>query len=43
MARSIVESAFGVHDFSEWLIYVGDEDNEEMLLVPFTAVLPTLH
>jgi hypothetical protein len=43
MARSMVESAYGVHDFSEWLIYVGDEDDDEMLLVPFTAVLPTLH
>jgi len=43
MARSIVESAYGQRDFSEWLVYVSDEDDDEMLLVPFTAALPTLH
>ncbi len=43
LARTLVESAYGVQDFSQWQVYVGDEDNEEMLLVPFTAVLPTLH
>jgi hypothetical protein len=43
IARLIVESAYGACDFSEWLIYVGDEDDDEMLLVPFTAALPTVH
>ncbi len=43
LARSLVESAYGVQDFSQWQVYVGDEDDDEILLVPFTAVLPTLH
>lgn len=43
LARFIVEGAYGEHDFSEWLVYVSDEDDDEMMLIPFTAVLPTLH
>lgn len=43
LARFIVESAYGERDFSDWLVYVSDEDDDEMLLVPFAAVLPTLH
>ena len=43
LARSIVTAAFGIHDFSDWLVYVGDEDNEEVLSVPFSSVLPTVH
>jgi hypothetical protein len=35
--------SFGIDDFSEWLIYVGDEDDEQVLLVPFAATHPTLH
>jgi hypothetical protein len=43
MARFIVECAYGERDFSEWLVLVSDEDDDEMLLVPFTAALPTMH
>jgi hypothetical protein len=43
LARCLVENAYGIRNFSEWQVYVGDEDNEEILLVPFAAVLPTLH
>jgi hypothetical protein len=43
LARSLVENAYGLRDFSQWQVYVGDEDNDEILLVPFTAALPTLH
>jgi hypothetical protein len=35
--------SFGIADFSDWLIYVGDAEDDEVLLVPFTATLPTLH
>ena len=43
MARFIMDQAFGVEDFSEWQIYVGDEEDDEVLVVPFTAAAPTLH
>ena len=43
LARSIVENAYSFRDFSQWQVYVGDEDDDEILLVPFTAALPTLH
>ena len=43
LARALVENAYGLRDFSQWQVYVGDEDDEEILLVPFTAALPTLH
>src|SRR3954453_4110680 len=43
LARSVMAGSFGIDDFSEWLIYVGDEDDEQVLLVPFAATLPTLH
>ncbi len=43
LARSIVDASYGVRDLSEWQIYVGDEDDDEILLVPFAAVFPTLH
>jgi hypothetical protein len=43
IARSLVENAYGTYDFSTWHVYVSDEDDDEMLLVPFAAVLPTLH
>jgi hypothetical protein len=43
LARYIVESTWGEQDFSQWLIYVSDEEDDEMLTVPFTAALPTLH
>jgi hypothetical protein len=43
VARAIVESTYGVHDFSKWLVYVSDKEDEEMLLVSFRDVLPTLH
>jgi hypothetical protein len=43
LARSVMAGSFGIDDFSEWLIYVGDEDDEQVLLVPFAATRPTLH
>ncbi len=43
IARLIVENAYGERDFSEWLIYVSDDDDDEVLLIPFSAVMPTLH
>ena len=43
LARCLIENAYGVRDFSQWHVYVGDEDDDELLLVPFTAALPTLH
>jgi hypothetical protein len=43
VARSIVEENFGRGDFSEWIVFVFDEDEDEMLTIPFKAVLPTLH
>ena len=43
IARSVMAGSFGIEDFSEYLIYVGDEDDEQVLLVPFASTLPTLH
>jgi hypothetical protein len=43
LARFIVESAYGVNDFSEWLVCVSDDENEEMLLISFVEAMPTLH
>jgi hypothetical protein len=43
LARCVIENAHGLRDFSQWQVYVGDEDDDEILLVPFTAALPTLH
>jgi len=43
VARSIMDGAFGVADFSEWKIYVGDDEDEEVLVLPFTCLAPTLH
>ena len=43
LARSIVAAAYGIHDFSDWCVYVGDEENEEVLTIPFTSALPTVH
>jgi hypothetical protein len=43
LARSIIAGSYGVSDFSDWLIYVADEDHDEVLLVPFAAAMPTLH
>ncbi|MFL5530976.1 MAG: DUF6894 family protein [Gemmatimonadales bacterium] len=43
VARSVMAGSFGIADFSDWLIYVGDEDDEQVLLVPFASTLPTLH
>ena len=43
IARFLVESAYGERDFSDWHVYVSDEDDDEILFVSFTAALPTLH
>jgi hypothetical protein len=43
VARFIMDGAFGVEDFSQWQIYVGNDEDDEVLVVPFAAVLPTLH
>ena len=43
LARSIVENAYGMKDFSEWLVYVGDDEDDEVLLVSFEDAMPTLH
>jgi len=43
VARSVMAGSFGIADFSDWLIYVGDAEDDEVLLVPFAATLPTLH
>jgi uncharacterized protein DUF6894 len=43
LARILVEGAYGTRDFSDWHVYVSDEDDEEMLLIPFSAVMPTIH
>jgi hypothetical protein len=43
VARFIMDGAFGVEDFSEWQIYVGNDEDDEVLVLPFAAVLPTLH
>ncbi|WP_262272848.1 MULTISPECIES: DUF6894 family protein [Microvirga] len=43
LARALVEKAYGARDFSDWHVYVSDEDDDEMLLIPFSDVMPTLH
>ncbi|ACL55210.1 DUF6894 family protein [Methylobacterium nodulans] len=43
VARSVMETAYGHQDFSDWFVCVGDEDDEELMRVPFTSALPTLH
>jgi hypothetical protein len=43
IARFIVESAFGEHDFSDWHVYVSNEDDDEVLLISFAAAMPTIH
>jgi len=43
LARALVERAYGAHDFSDWHVYVSDEDDDEILLIPFSAVMPTIH
>jgi hypothetical protein len=43
LARALLEGAYGTRDFSDWHVYVSDEDDEEMLLIPFSAVMPTIH
>jgi hypothetical protein len=43
LARILVEGAYGTRDFTDWHVYVSDEDDEEMLLIPFSAVMPTIH
>ncbi|MFE1601081.1 DUF6894 family protein [Methylobacterium sp. ID0610] len=43
VARSIMETAYGHEDFSDWFVCVGDEEDEELLRVPFSSALPTLH
>jgi hypothetical protein len=43
IARLIAEENFGLSDFSEWIVFVYDEDEDEMLSIPFKDALPTLH
>ena len=43
LARILLEEAYGTRDFTDWHVYVSDEDDEEMLLIPFSEVMPTLH
>jgi len=43
LARILVEGAYGTRDFTDWHVYVSDEDDEEMLLIPFADVMPTIH
>ena len=43
LARILLEEAYGTRDFTDWHVYVSDEDDEEMLLIPFSDVMPTLH
>jgi len=43
LARVFVEKAYGTRDFSDWHVYVSDEDDEEMLLIPFSEIMPTIH
>lgn len=43
LARILVEQAFGTRDFTDWHVYVSDEDDEELMLIPFSAVMPTIH
>ena len=43
LARILVEQAYGIRDFTDWHVYVSDEDDEELMLIPFSAVMPTIH
>jgi hypothetical protein len=43
LARAIVERAYGTRDFTDWYVYVSDEDDDEMLLISFSDVMPTIH
>ena len=43
VARYFMESTFGFKGCTDWSIYVGDDENEEVLSVPFSDALPTLH
>ncbi|GJD49546.1 hypothetical protein OPKNFCMD_2277 [Methylobacterium crusticola] len=43
VARKVMRDAYGVADFSDWFVCVGDDQDEEILRVPFTCALPTLH
>ncbi len=43
MAQSIVTHALGVVSFGDWHVHVTDEDDEELLTIPFTAIIGRLH
>ncbi len=43
LARFIVESAYGVDDFSDWQVYVSDEEDDELLFVSFDEAKPAFH
>jgi hypothetical protein len=43
IARIVMDGAYGCQDFSEWSVYIGDDEDEELLLVPFAAAMPTRH
>ncbi|GJD47533.1 hypothetical protein OPKNFCMD_0241 [Methylobacterium crusticola] len=43
IARTLMASAYGVTDFSDWFVCVGDADDENLIVVPFSQALPTLH
>ncbi|TGE02577.1 DUF6894 family protein [Methylobacterium nonmethylotrophicum] len=43
VARTMMASAYGPVDFSDWFVCVGDERDEGVLVVPFASALPTLH
>ncbi len=43
VARMLMSSAYGIDDFAGWFICVGDEQDEEVMRVPFALALPTLH
>ncbi len=43
LARALVERAYGTRDFTDWHVYVSDEDDDEVLSIPFSTVMPTIH
>ncbi|HEV2565770.1 MAG TPA: hypothetical protein VGU19_11875 [Microvirga sp.] len=43
LARAFVEKAYGMRDFADWHVYVSDDDDDEVLLIPFSDVMPTIH
>jgi hypothetical protein len=43
LAKLLVEQAYGTRDFTGWHVYVSDEEDDEMLMIPFSAVMPTIH